>query len=60
MFTQIEKFLSGKKTYGQVALALLLIAAVSLKWIDIDQETYNYLLTALGFGSIAALRAASK
>ena len=60
MLTEIEKFLSGKKTFGLVGLGLLIIAAAHLGWINIPQEQVNEFVSAITLASIAALRAGVK
>lgn len=51
------KYLENKKTFGVCAIGLVLIAAASLHWIDIDPKTFDELKSALLFAAIAALRA---
>lgn len=60
MLTEIEKFLAGKKTYGLVALGLLIVAAVRLDWIVLDPQLYQDLTTSVTLAAIAAMRAGVK
>jgi hypothetical protein len=58
MLTQIETWLSGKKTFLQVALGFALIGAVRLGLVYVDPQLQQDLINALILGAIAALRAA--
>lgn len=51
----VLEFLSGKKTYLQAAAGVAVIGAYLFGLLD--QETAGTLVAALGFGSIATLRA---
>jgi hypothetical protein len=52
---QVLDFLSGKKTYILAGLGTIVVGL----WMFgvIDQATADYVLAAIGLGSIAALRA---
>jgi hypothetical protein len=52
--TKILAFLKGKKTYGLVVLALIVIGLNLLGYISV--ELANTLLGLLGFGAFATLR----
>jgi len=52
----ILNLLSGKKTYSIALVAAAVQFAVMVGWLD--QETANYILTFLGIGGVATMRAA--
>lgn len=58
MLSEIEKFLSGKKTYLQVACGFAVIGFVHLGLLELDPQLKQDLVNALMLGAIAALRSA--
>lgn len=60
MWDKLREMVAGKKTYGQVAVGLGLIAAVWLGWIEIPADQFENLKDAIILGAIAALRAGVK
>ena len=60
LLKKVENYLSGKKTYGLVAVGLVLLASSHLGWIQLPQQQLNDLNTALTLSAIAALRAGVK
>lgn len=57
MFNRIEEWLKGKKTYGLVAMGLLLWAGAHLGWFAIDPSTLKDLENVVTLTAIATLRA---
>lgn len=55
---KLLEYLRGKKTYILSGLGVVVVALWALGVID--QDTADKLLVALGFGSVAALRASKK
>ena len=54
--SQLVTFLAGKKTYGLVAVAVVLTGLKALGYIS--DGTYNLLMTLTGAGTVATFRAA--
>jgi hypothetical protein len=52
---KVVEFLSGKKTYIMTGLGTIVVGLWMFGLITLEQA--NYAVAALGFGSIAALRA---
>lgn len=58
MLEKVNAYLSGKKTYLQVGVGLLIIAAIRLGLVNVDPQLQQDLMNAIILGAIAALRAA--